>query len=72
MPSSPSDAPSSPTSSEPLFRVVRGEATESELAALAVVLLALNTPEALPSPVTPVAPWRRSPYAHPISWQEAA
>ncbi|MFF4251846.1 acyl-CoA carboxylase epsilon subunit [Streptomyces sp. NPDC001663] len=61
-----------PPSDEPLFRVVRGTATESELAALAVVLLALNTPEPLPAPVTPLAAWRRPSYTHPISWQEAA
>ncbi|MFJ5528972.1 acyl-CoA carboxylase epsilon subunit [Streptomyces sp. NPDC093261] len=57
---------------EPLFRIVRGTATESELAALAVVLLALNTPEPLPAPVTPLAAWRRAPYAQPFSWRQAA
>jgi hypothetical protein len=61
-----------PPSEEPLFRVVRGTPTESELAALAVVLLALNTPEPTPAPVTPLAAWRRPPYTHPTSWQEAA
>jgi hypothetical protein len=61
-----------PPSEEPLFRVVRGTPTEAELAALAVVLLALNTPEPMPTPVTPLAAWRRPPYTHPTSWQEAA
>ncbi|AGS69519.1 acyl-CoA carboxylase epsilon subunit [Streptomyces collinus] len=63
----------SPTpSGEPLFRVVRGTADESELAALAVVLLALNSPEPMPAPVTPLAAWRRPAYTHPTSWREAA
>ncbi|MFI9081886.1 acyl-CoA carboxylase subunit epsilon [Streptomyces sioyaensis] len=61
-----------PPSDEPLFRVVRGTVTDSELAALTVVLLARSSPEPMPTSVTPLAAWRRPAYTQPLSWQEAA
>ncbi|MFG3284047.1 acyl-CoA carboxylase subunit epsilon [Streptomyces sp. NPDC048111] len=60
-------------SPEPLFRVLKGDPTDAELAALAVVLLSLTgQPEPTLAPVIPLAAWRRHPYNPPVSWRRAA
>ncbi|WP_329465216.1 acyl-CoA carboxylase epsilon subunit [Streptomyces sp. NBC_01431] len=60
-------------SSEPLFRVVKGTPTDTELAVLTAVLAALAAaPSAALAPVIPLAPWRRQPYNPPVSWRRAA
>ncbi|MEW1686434.1 acyl-CoA carboxylase subunit epsilon [Streptomyces sp. NPDC091265] len=76
LPTRSDEAQQPPVKKEPLFRLVRGVPTDAELAALTVVLLALNTalPAAapVPAPVESLAAWRQQPYRQPVSWQRAA
>ncbi|MGW7339052.1 MULTISPECIES: acyl-CoA carboxylase epsilon subunit [unclassified Streptomyces] len=56
-----------------LFRLAKGAPTDSELAALTAVLVALaGDPAEAPAPVTPQPAWRRRPYQPPASWRRAA
>lgn len=59
---------------EPSIRVVRGEPTDEELAALTVVLLALRDSCATPVPARELATWRgeHGRYRSPVSWRHDA
>ncbi|MFI9360632.1 acyl-CoA carboxylase epsilon subunit [Kitasatospora sp. NPDC053057] len=66
-------------SAEPLVRIVRGNLSDEELAALTAVLAAraaVAQQAAAAAQVEPIARWqrleRRPAYYSPVSWQQAA
>ena len=69
----------SDTAAGPLLRVVKGEPTDEELAALVVALTTQRLPVAAPPPGTPTSGWtapeqrlRRTITAGPGAWRASA